>query len=339
MKLLVTLFACCCIPVLSSAQNSVAPIPESDTAYVSNYSHKLVLRVLGSRKINDYQIGRNGKRHEAEYSPNDVTGVGLGFNYGSFGLNLTFGIALLNNDDEKYGKTKGIDIAGYIYRPKFALDVFIKSYRGLYLSDNDLISSRKLTEPYALRPDMETQFYGLNGQYIFNDRKFSYRASFVQNEWQRKSAGSFLMGVILHHVRVKADSAIVPPEFSDPGEAILNFDKTSISSLGVNGGYAHTFVIQKHWFATAALMAGVGANYTEFKDQISKTEENSFGLHLNGSARVAAGYNSEKWYVGIYYVTFLNRNYARASATDIWQQTENGLYRLVVARRITVKRQ
>ncbi|HRO41788.1 MAG TPA: DUF4421 domain-containing protein [Flavipsychrobacter sp.] len=324
------------LPFIAIAQDEITP-PTDDT-YISNYSHTLVLRLLGSRKINDYQIGQKGKKHEAEYSPNDITGVGLGFNYGSFGLNITFGIPLLNNDDDVYGKTKGLDLASYIYRPTFAIDVLAKVYKGHYLSDNDLISSRPVVAPYALRPDMESQFYSLNGQYIFNDKRFSYRASFVQNEWQRKSAGSFLVGINLNHTRVKGDSAILPPEFTAPGASPILFDKTSISSVGVNGGYAHTFVYREHWFATLALTLGIGGNNTSFSENTTGTSESSFGLHLNGTARAAAGYNSEKWYAGVYYVNFANRNFARLNNADLWQQTENGIYRIVVARRITLRK-
>jgi len=309
--------------------------------YITDYSNQLTLRVFGSRKINGYQVGRAGKREEVEYSPNDVTSVGVGFTYRFIGLNLNFKVPFLNNDDDKYGKTKSLDLASYIYLRKFTIDAFAQHYKGHYLSDNDFISSRLQEQPYAIRPDLETRSYGVNAHYIFNHRQFSFRASFLQNEWQRKSAGSLLAGINIHYVRVNADSSIVPDEQQGSGmeKATVIFDRSKMASIGVDGGYAHTFVFgNEHWFTTVAFMGGIGVNNTSISSESTQHSESSFGLNLNTTIRIATGYNSERWFAGVYYVNFINRNFGSIGSTRIWQQTENGLYRLVVARRIDVKR-
>jgi hypothetical protein len=323
-----------------NAQERNVTTTNSDNEYITDLSDQLTLRVLASRKIIGYQVGRQGRSDEAEYSPNDATSIGLGFTYRFVGLNANFKLPFLNNDDEVYGNTKSLDLASYLYLRKFTVDLFVQVYKGHYLSDNDLIASRILDRPYALRADLQTQFYGVNGHYIFNHERFSYRAAFLQNEWQRRSAGSFLAGVNLHHTRVKADSAILPPEFfSNADNPTANFNKSGVFSIGVDGGYAHTFVWAEHWFATLALMAGAGANNTNFSSEDDDRNHSDFGLHLNGTLRVAAGYNSEKWFAGVHYVNFLNRNYAGLEGADLWQQTANGLYRLVIARRLNIARQ
>jgi len=310
---------------------------KTDNGYISDFSDKLTLRTFVSRKIIGYQVGRRGAKHEAEYSPNDATTVGLGFSYRFLGLNANFSLPFLNADDAVYGRTKSLDLASYAYLRKFTVDLFVQIYKGHYMSDPDLLASRPLHTRYLLRPDLQTQFYGFNGHYIFNHRRFSYRASFLQNEWQRRSAGSLLAGLNMHYVRVKADSSIVPPEFNNgKSELPLHFTKTGIFSLGVDAGYAHTFVFREHWFATLALMAGAGGNNTSFTND-SNSVSSDFQLHLNGTIRLATGYNSEKWFAGLYYVNFLNRNYATPDGAHLWQQTQNGLYRLVVARRVNVR--
>ena len=167
------------------------------------------------------------------------------------------------------------------------------------------------------------------------------KASFVQNEWQRRSAGSFLTGINLHYVRVNADSSVVPAEangvFLDA--PAMAFSQSRVFSFGADGGYAHTFVLNEYWFATLALMLGIGGNNTRLVNDDIQLSTSSFGLHLNSTIRLAAGYNSEKWFAGIYYVNFLNRNFApQDQGNTIWQQTSHGLYRLVVARRLALSR-
>lgn len=307
----------------------------TDPAYITNLSHQLTLRGFISRKIIGYQVGKQGEEHEVEYSPNDVTSVGVGFSYRAFGLNLNFKVPGLNNDDDKYGKTKSLDLATYFYLRKLTIDGFVQVYKGHYLSDNDLIASRLATPVAIIRPDLQTQFYGVNAQYVFNHDRFSYRASFLQNEWQRRSAGSFLAGINIHHVRVKADSAIMPSFLLESPETETHerFSETQMSSIGVNGGYAHTFVFREHWFATISGTVGVGGNRTTLANDAIGLDESGLGLHMNATIRGAIGYNSLKWFVGAFYVNFLNRNYMPVNDDAMWQQTANGLYRFVVARR------
>ncbi|MBE9517967.1 MAG: DUF4421 family protein [Bacteroidetes bacterium] len=38
--------------------------------------------------------------------------------------------------------------------------------------------------------DLRTNIIGLNVQYLFNSERYSYKASFLQNEFQKRSAGS-----------------------------------------------------------------------------------------------------------------------------------------------------
>jgi len=322
-------------PCTLKAQVTGAPVAGPYDNRYDDLSDRLTIRTFLSRKIIGYQVGIRRKPDEAEYSPNDATSVGIGFAYKFLGLNANFRLPLLNNDNDVYGETKSLDLASYIYLRKFVVDVFAQIYKGHYLSDNDLIASRIRTKPYALRPDLQTQFYGVNGHYVFNHKRFSYRASFLQNEWQRQSAGSFLAGLNIHHIRVKGDSTIIPSELTS-GEP--SFDKTSVSSVGLDGGYAHTFVWNEHWFATLALMAGIGGHNTQFSMDGTDAIQSTFGLHLNSTIRLAVGYNSEKWFAGLLYVNFLSRNYAEWNGMDLWQQTANGIYRFVLARRLVVSR-
>ncbi len=309
-----------------------------DQAAITDYSEKLTLRTFMSRKIIGYQIRQPGQQHKVEYTPNDMTGIGLGANYRFLGININLPLSFLNTGEQRYDRTKRLDLATYVYLRKLTVDLFAQVYKGLYLSDNDFITTRIMNRPYAIRPDLQTLFYGMNGHYIFNHRNFSYRSFFLQNEWQRRSAGSFLAGINLHYIYVGGDSAIIPEALKVQGNALLQYDETGMFSVAVDGGYAHTFVVNEHWFATIALMAGAGGVNTYFTNETPAYRGSSFGLNLNGTVRLAAGYNSENWFAGIYYVNFLNRNYGNRNGTLIWQQTENGLYRLVLARRLSLNR-
>ena len=119
-------------------------------------------------------------------------------------------------------------------------------------------------------------------------------------------------------------------------EGVVDGDSLKLS--GFDGGYAYTFVYNTHWFTTLALMVGGGFNNTRFEDRSLDRQSSAFGPHFNSTVRFAVGYNSRDWFAGFFYVNFLSRNYADYSGHLLWQQTENGLYRLVVAKRISLRR-
>ena len=231
-------------------------------------SRDLVVRLYGSQKFTGYKLGQYGNRKRVVYSPNDNYNIGVGFNYKFLGINIGFRAPFVNNDEQRFGKTKFLDLQSYIYMRKVTLDLYGQFYNGYYLSNQSILDNNKVIDTFLKRPDLHTRNFGFNLQYIFNHKRFSYRAAYLQNEYQRKSAGSIIAGGGLHYIDVRADSAIIPPNiiydnfFSDH----KGFNKTGIFCLAANAGYAQTFVYKKHFFVTAALLGGVGINYTNITD-------------------------------------------------------------------------
>ncbi len=328
--------SCICVVVAAGQAWAQHSLRDTDEEYIRYDPDMLTVRTFLSRKVNGYQVGEQGRRREAEYSPNDLNGAGLGFTYRFIGINLNFRAPILNRSDDKRGTTRSFDLASYAYLRKFTIDAIAQVYKGHYLSDNDLLNSNFAGDVAGIRPDLQTTLLGVNAHYIFNHRRFSYRSSFLQSEWQHKSAGSFLAGVNMHYVHIRADSSVVPAATALGKD--LTFDHSSIYSVGFDGGYAYTFVYNTHWFTTLALMVGGGFNNTRFEDRSLDRQSSAFGPHFNSTVRFAVGYNSRDWFAGFFYVNFLSRNYADYSGHLLWQQTENGLYRLVVAKRISLRR-
>ncbi len=313
---------------------------ETDPAYITDLSDYLTLKLYGSRKLSSYNFGERGAPNLAKFSPNDYVTAGVGFAYKWVGLNVGFRIPNFNLDESIYGKTKILDFASYFYLRKYTFDVFAQFYDGYYRSNNGLFNREIASGTNLIRPDLKTRNFGINGQYIFNNKKFSYRAAFIQGEWQRKSSGSFILGAGLNYYGVNGDSSIIDRRYTTVTKSPLSFDQSTNVSLGVNIGYAYTLVLGEHWFVTAAVSAGPGIGYTALDNQedltrnISKAEYQGVAFQLNGTVRVALGYNSERWFTGVYFTDFANRQYAVFDQQTLRQQATSGLGRLVFAYRI-----
>ena len=77
-----------------------------------------------------------------------------------------------------------------------------------------------------------------NAYYVFNGRRFSFPAAFTQSWVQRRSAGSFMLGVSFVGGRIKTDFADV----LGSGAARLR-----VLCGSVGAGYAYNWVVKGHW--------------------------------------------------------------------------------------------
>ncbi len=307
-----------------------------DSSYIEDHTNDLTLRALGNYKFSGYDIGQYGINNSLPYKSNDNYSIGVGFSYRLVGLNLVVKAPFINNDDDKRGKTKYIDLQTFLYLRKWTVDLYAQLYKGYYLSDDAPLKTPFAPGTYLLRPDLQTGDLGFNVQYIFNNKRFSYRAAYVQNEYQKKSAGSFIIGGGAHYIDTKADSAVIPAGIKKADFfGGSRYNKSRVVSVALGAGYAQTWIIKKRYFIMASGVGSIGINQTSLLEERG-TGTSGSGLHLDGTFRVAAGYNSPEYYAGIQFIEFTTRNIA--PVPNAWQQYSTGYFRIVVAKRFKAKK-
>lgn len=307
----------------------------SDSTCISDRSDQLLVRGFVTQKFNKYTLGQHNVSENLTYRANNNYHLGLGFHYKWVGANVSFKLPYFNK--AKYGETKFFDLQTYLYLSRFAVDAYVLSYKGYYLSNNDILKSPPPASELLLRPDIRTGNYGVNFQYIFNHQRFSYRAAFIQNQCQVQSAGSWLAGFTINYTRAKADSSIIPPGL------IYNdfysrhyFNKSSAFVVAFNGGYAYTQVLGRHFFITASVLLGTGFNYVALKTDATDSRDARLHLQVHAILRGAIGYNAKNDFIGLQYINYVNRN--NMPVLDGWQQSQAGNTRLTYAHRFTLKK-
>src|SRR5690349_1267228 len=96
----------------------------NDTAYVSDYTQDLAVRLYGSRKYTYYDMIDKAVDTKAFYRPNANINLGFGVNYKFIGINIGIKLPFLNDDDDRYGKTKLIDLQSHLYLRKMVVDFY-----------------------------------------------------------------------------------------------------------------------------------------------------------------------------------------------------------------------
>lgn len=296
-----------------------------DKGYYITYPDKLMLRLYLSQKFAPFTISSENEE-ELNYKSNSKLSLGAGFTYKSLSLNLAFGFGFLNPENGK-GKTTGLDLQLHLYPKKWATDIVASSRKGYYLDpkDNNGLSFHN----YYVRPDLKRNIFGLALLRVPNSNKFSYRAAFNQNDWQTKSAGSFLYGGEAFYGIVQGDSVLVPTLVNNIYKQ-SGIDKINFFSIGPGVGYAYTLVIDENFFVTGSVVAILEANFSNEHSNGSSMKKTS--IIPGGIYKGALGYNSASWSVSANVTG--NALYAGSASSSKEYFLPTGIIRFIIAKKI-----
>jgi hypothetical protein len=145
---------------------------------------------------------------------------------------------------------------------------------------------------------MRTLSIGLAGYWIYNAKRFSIRAAYIQNERQKKSAGSLVVRPAFLYYEISSDHGIIPLEILDKYQLSSSYIVKSgkFYSLELSPGYVYTFVFLKNFYITAAVFPGIAAQFSSYSNEIKGFYDSEFAFQVSG--RFALGYNSDKWFLG-----------------------------------------
>lgn len=322
----VTIIAAVFLMHMHKANAQLSKSTTNDTTFYITYPKMLTGRFYFSQKYTAFTLQGSGQTRDLQYRPNTTLNMGLGATYHNFSLNLAYGFGFLNQNDEK-GNTKYLDLQGHFYPKKWVVDWNGQLYKGYYLYPKSYAAD--ISGNYYVRPDAKVNLFGVAAYRVLNNRRFSYNAAMIQNEWQRKSAGSLLLGAEIYYGVIKADSALVPAAVADHyKQAGINEIKNF--SIGPGIGYAYTLVVQHHFFIMGSLAANLNLGFSS-ETGISGTN-NKTSLNATALFRVAAGYNSSSWNLSANWVG--NRQPVTGASSSNNYLLQTGNYRIIVAKKI-----
>lgn len=252
-------------------------VAQEKNVYIADYKQKLIVTGFIAREFLFISVEDNNQ--DVMYMPNNPAELGLGFSWKNSVLSFAYGYGFDFMRDKKLGKTKSLDFQFHHYSRMYVVDFFMQRYKGFYMEDqqND-------TE-HVLAPDLDLRQYGVHGQYVFNHGKFSYKAAYVHNEKQLRSAGSFLLGGGIYYTRIRSDSSFIYNKFN-------NFQ------FGVSLGYTYTWVLGSKWFINGALTTGVNFGCESF----SKIGKEKLEVYPTVFPRISVGYDRDNWSLGFTYL-------------------------------------
>jgi hypothetical protein len=167
--------------------------------------------------------------------------------------------------------------------------------------------------------------------YVFNKNKFSLWSAYNFTERQLKSRGSVLLAWTVNNVHLSADSAVLSPAYRARLLTSTNFNDVRYATFSVAPGYSYNLVWRKLFF-NVALSVGPAHHWVYF---VGSNGVGHYDIAINTfvDGRVALGYNSDRWFGGL---TFVSQSRA-VKFEDITLETQSQSFRMLVGYRIQEK--
>jgi hypothetical protein len=300
----------------------------SENDYYQTFEDQLTTRLYLAKKYTSLVMKAPNEIQSLRYRPNTLTTLGINGSYKALSLSFGYGFGFLNPNKDEKGRTRSFDFQTHLYTRDWVTDIYAQFYKGYYLSIGGAPGTAD--KNYYRRPDLKVRLVGASAYRLLNGDRFSYRAGFLQNEWQKKSAGSVLLGAEIYYGTTKGDSALIPSHLNSyyPQRGI---NRVRLLELGPGAGYAYTAVWEENLFITGS--ATVNADISMVKEVSDTTTANRTSISPNATLRAVAGYNSEQWAFTISWLH--NAANAKGRSSNYEYGIKTGDFRVTLVKRFT----
>lgn len=271
---------------------------KTKNAYIVDFTQNYMARVFYANRNFSFNLrSLVGEKRTIQYAPNGQNFVGAGFFFKKTGLELSLKVPVSDALNERYGKTRYINLQTNYYGDKIGIDLAFQRYKGFFVKNPYEVDTVWLPgSNYPQRQDIIARNISANVYYIFNNKKFSYRAAFAQTERQAKSAGSFVMMSAVSHLRFGSANSFIPvAQLSTFGEK-TSFKEGNFYSVAFLPGYAHTFVVNS-FYLSLSFHIGVGIQQKHYI--VSDRLYDELNISRKNNLRIAGGYYGEKFLGGL----------------------------------------
>ena len=204
----------------------------------SSVSHS-VLKMEADWSFEDFMEGRITAKTDNGYPVSlglwaGYRGYGFGYSKQLSGDGSTFSLGAM-------GGSFGINMRISSYRSSTAYVTYLFASGGEVDADEGHVP---MDDPIRIRS------FFLDGYYMFNSKRFSYSAAYDQSLIQRRSAGSFMAGLMYYHTRVAFDDDACWPMVL----LMKSIGKLKFTQANLGAGYAYNWVPARGWLVSAQVM-------------------------------------------------------------------------------------
>lgn len=179
---------------------------------------------------------------------------------------------------------------------RFAIDAYASKNTGSTLLQRigDYNDEQWMNYPFN---DISTENYGIDLYYFFNNRKYSQGAAYTYSKIQKRSAGSFITGLMIASQDISIDFSNLNnemiaslPEIDNLSYHFRYYDFCALV------GYGYNHVMGKHWLFNITALPSVGVKHC----LVVNEEGESYKFSANIKAKTAFVYNCNRFFASFY---------------------------------------
>lgn len=275
-----------------------------DTTYIAPQYYNYAAMIQNTNSYQFYRLAatdKGGRRQIISMSPAYSFKIGPYFGWRYIFLGYTFDVL-----HPKASRRKS-EFNLSLYSAMLGCDlVYIKNNGDFKLQKTSGFDGVERDEFKGAKFDgLETYTASISAYYVFNHRRFSYPAAFSQSTVQRKSCGSWMLGLRYDHQKMRFDYTRLPQKLIGvPGnETIideLKWEKIDYYAYSLTIGYAYNWVFAHNWLLGASIAPAIG--YKRGKGERLRGDEvliSMKNLNFDFISRFGIVWNNTHWYAGL----------------------------------------
>ncbi len=145
---------------------------------------------------------------------------------------------------------------------------------------------------------LNSKCFGFDAQYIFNHKRYSWPAAFGENAVQRKSCGSWKLGLSYNQVDVTFNKDELQAYIAQQIDTTLLFNKVSYRDYSISFGYGYNWAFRKNCIWAVSVLPSIGYRQSD----ITKSGEDKDILRSISTDvvfRTSVFWNNTKYFTGL----------------------------------------
>ncbi len=258
-----------------------------DTTYVVGTEKKWKVRLLSDNWVDSYYLNP-GRKMPMRMMSDIYNNLGAYLQFMAVSVGYSFDMShIIGGEPSNHKKLEfnfncaRFNIEGHFWEHNGG--TFIRTF-------GDYRNGKIIKEAF---PGVEQRTLGLKGYYFFNNRKFSMGAAYNFSKFQKKSAGSAIIGINFNNIDIVMDMNKLPDKLKEhltiePARYVFHYNSTAIMS-----GYTFNLVCNPKLLLNFTLFPGLG--YTRaFGDSV---EANANLLAITINAQSSLTYNLKNFFL------------------------------------------
>ena len=145
---------------------------------------------------------------------------------------------------------------------------------------------------------LNSKCFGVDAQYIFNHRRYSWPAAFGENAVQRKSQGSWKLGFSYNRVEVNFNKEELSPYIAQRIDTTLLFNRVRYKDYAISLGYGYNWAFRKNCILAVSVLPSIGYRQSNI---IESDNDHSILRRVSTDVffRTSLFWNNTKYFSGV----------------------------------------